>query len=840
MRKILLNGDWQFKETSSKDFLPAVVPGCNFSDLIKNNIILDPRIGTNEKTAHWVALKDWEYKKSFSLSESDFKEDFAELTFEMLDTLADIFINGEKIAEVKNANRIYTFEIKKFLKVGANEINVIFFSPLNYMRNEFSKDPLPFGGFFGEKGSTHLRKAPYHFGWDWGPKLPLSGIVREVYLNLYSVAKISEVSILQAHENGAVSLNLSVISTACESNLSGLSYEVLLSLNGETVAKMRNQSGSFEINIENPKLWFPNGYGEQPLYKAEINLLSGGKVLDGKTMNIGLREIKLNTDKDKFGRNFCFFVNGVRIFARGANWIATDSFISDTSGEKLKDLLEKAHGANMNMLRVWGGAYYESNEFYDLCDTLGLLVWQDFNFACKPYPFHNEELIKEIYSEVECNVKRLRHRASLALWAGNNEIESMSLAWQFKRKLIKDTGGFFYKTLPAWLREFDAVTPYWATSPSSGEYMKKINSDGFGDTHLWHVWHGLRPLEYYQKRKTRFCSEFGVESFPSLNALEIFANGNIPNSINHPVMKAHQKCAGGNSKMLFYILSKFKNPKNFLDLIYLSWLTQAKCVQSATEGWRIQKDRCNGSLYWQYNDCWGVCSWAGMDYYGNPKALHYSAKHFNAPLTAIIQIKNSQVNFYAVNDSNGGSTEITADYGIKTYSGKTLFKNSLTVGIKDCDSIFIDSLPKMRKKESYAFIRIYKGGEMISERYQPLTAENKAKLLNPNLNFTFNCDKNSFKAVIKSSGYASNIEIRIKGENAMLSDNYFNMEAGEKVITATLSKNYTNEELKNLISVRSLYDIEKKNGRLKDKLIKSAIFFAPVNFINYVIRFFDI
>ncbi|MDE5616158.1 MAG: hypothetical protein K2I78_00025 [Clostridia bacterium] len=587
--------------------------------------------------------------------------------------------------------------------------------------------------------------------------------------------------------------------------------------------------------------------GGQTLYDLKISVYTkDNELIAEKTQKIGLRTIELKTDEDEIGKDFCFYINGKRIFARGANWIPADSFINNVSDEKLYDLLYKAKACNMNMIRVWGGGYYESDRFYDICDRLGLLVWQDCNFACSPYPFNDEEFVQEVLAEIDDNVLRLKNRACLCLWAGNNEIESMSMAWLHRQDVIKLCGEFFYNTLKERINSIDGVTAYWACTPSSGTYMKKINSPDYGDTHLWHVWHGLRKLEHYRKMNTRFCSEFGIESLPSLNAIEKFSDGHEYNGVNAPLAKAHQKCIGGNNKIKYYMLSKFWTPENFMDTVYLSQLTQAICVKNATEGWRVKKGRCNGALYWQYNDCWGVNSWSGMDYYGNMKALQYIARRFNQNTALSIQLNDKTADIFFVNDYiTSYKTKIVC--GIRAYSGEILHSvtNTLVIGddsVGKVASFYIKTLLKKRKpKDCYIFAVAYDmHGNIVSEETLPLTNENKAKLPKANLSYSLELKGDVAELTVSSDKYARFVEIRLKGYPTMLSDNYFDMLPEQcKVITFNIPSGENEESLKKLISVRSLCDVPRKYSAARDSLTKTAIFLNPVNLANYIARTFD-
>lgn len=838
--QISLNGQWSLKMVGNDKTYIAKVPGDVFSDLMANDVIHNPLIGLNEELVQWVGCADWEYSRTFEIDKKTLEYQFVELNCLMLDTLAEVHINDKLVANTKNINRHYAWDIKSLLVEGENSMKVIFRSPLLYIANKHKQNSLP-NSTLGEAGSCHIRKSPYHFGWDWGPHLLTCGISGDCFIKCYDVCKITRLDIKQTHSENRVDIDLK---TYLSDQTDGLTVKYTLSFEGEEVCSASGESAT--LTVEDPHIWQCNNMGEQPLYDLDVEVYQDDKLLAQKSQKIGLRTIILDNKPDEIGRNFCFYINGKKIFARGANWVPADSFINNVSDEKLYDLLYKAKACNMNMIRVWGGGYYESDRFYDMCDELGLLVWQDFNFACQPYPFNDEEFLKEVLAEVEDNVLRLKNHACLCLWAGNNEIESMSMGWLNRQEVIKNCGKFFYEILPQRLATLDENTPYWACTPSSGEYMKNINSCDKGDTHLWHVWHGLRKLEYYKGMPTRFCSEFGIESLPSLNAIEEFADGQEYTSVHCALAKAHQKCIGGNGKIKYYMLSKFWTPKHFEDTVYLSQLTQAICIKNATEGWRINP-RCHGALYWQYNDCWGVNSWSGMDYYGNMKALQYCARRFNQNTILVFRKQDDKtMDLLLVNDCSK-NLKLKIKCGVMTYGGEILHNLVNTVEMEgdtvgqaaklDLKAI----LQKRKEKHCYAFAAAYdEAGSIICQETLPLTDENKVKLPKTRLSCEFSLEDNTVKMDITSSDYARFVEIRLKGYNTMLSDNYFDMMPKQtKTVTFELPKVETLESIKEKISMRSLCDIEKKHSALRDKMDKGVIFWNPTNLANYIARTFD-
>ncbi|MCM1545013.1 MAG: glycoside hydrolase family 2 protein, partial [Ruminococcus sp.] len=683
--ELSLNGNWQFREYGKGDWLAAVVPGCNYLDLMRHDKIEDPFIGTNEKDAYWVALTDWEYQRTFGVTDELLRNDSLVLYCDMLDTICDVYLNEKLIGSGNNCFRRFEWDVKDKLVFGENSIRIVFYSPVNYVKQKQAKEKCPPNNN-GQNGIPHIRKPQCHFGWDWGPVLPPSGISGNIGILALNGARIDDIRINQQHENGEVRLNVSAEIATLSEKYSAYTL-VVNAPNGDEIARFDSAEKkliSHDICIEKPQLWWThelNPVDEQSLYEVTLTLKSeSGETLDRMCKKIGLRTITLDQSKDEHGINFRFILNGVPIFAKGANRIPADSFINRYTAERLDYDLKAALFSNMNMIRIWGGGYYESDLMYDLCDRYGILLWQDFPFACQAYPFFDEEFLQNAESDIAYNVKRLRHHASLAIWNGNNEIESMSITWRNYVKYVKWTDKFFYNILPDFLRKYDDVTAYIPGSPCGIEHLKGFDRDNVGDTHLWAVWHGLQPMTYYRKRLTRFCSEFGFESLPDIKTIQKFAKPE-DYSLTSRVFSAHQKCLSGNMKMIYYIASRFRLPKNFEDYIYLSQVCQQECIKDATEHWRRNKGRCNGSIYWQMNDCWPVCSWAGMDYYGNYKALQYTSRHFNAPLEVSIQDDKNEIKIFAIND-----TLETADFDLSCdvcdYDGGVLLKRQKKVHLE--------------------------------------------------------------------------------------------------------------------------------------------------------------
>lgn len=550
-----LSGEWELLlEDGSR--MPGKLPGCSYLALLENKKIEDPFWGTNEKEASILAEQRFIYRRNFFISKEQLSYKEIELVLDGVDTLAVISVNGTEVGRTDNAFRTYRLPAGNLLWEGRNEIRIEFEPPHELVRRLQKERPLA-GMGIGIPGISYIRKPQYHFGWDWGPALPPAGITGKVALEGVDLARLDAVTFSQKHEEGNVYLTINAKCQAAQEKSENLILEwEIVSPGGE----VWHQKGCFfegkatdTIFLEKPMLWWCNGMGTQPLYKVFVSLRrESGEVIDQWERQIGLRKIELNIDQDCWGDNFQFRINGVSLFIKGANWIPADSFVNRVSDEKLEFYIRSAKEANMNMLRVWGGGYYECDRFYELCDVYGILVWQDFAFACRAYPLDETPFLENVKAEVRNQVLRLQHHASLALWCGNNELQLEELLWAKDRALRKAIHEFFFRKLPKWVHELDQETPYWYGSPSDKKAGRRANRMDCGDTHLWQVWHGLMPVEAFCRFPTRFCSEFGLESLPSKNAIAAFTNVETTD-LHSAEMLQHQKSSRGNEKLLYYV-----------------------------------------------------------------------------------------------------------------------------------------------------------------------------------------------------------------------------------------------------------------------------------------------
>ena len=629
-----LGGPWTLSRDATGETFPAVVPGGVHADLLAAGVIPDPFVGDNEATLRWVDRESWTYRRTFDLQTVPAE---AELRCDGLDTLAVVRVNGGAVIEADNMFRVWRAEVARHLKPGENEVSVSFRPPLDLMAEGQRRNRLAQWNTFGPDlaGRGHVRKMACAFGWDWAPVLPTMGVWRPITLRL-GPATLEDFRVEQRHDEGRVTLALTHAGPATAT----------LSIGGETLAVAAGDGGC-ELAVPDPRLWWPNGLGDRPLYDLTLAPPDGPPV----TKRIGLRTTALRQEPDEWGRSFEFVVNGRPVFCRGANWVPHRVLPTTIERDDLRRVLGDAARANFNMLRVWGGGLYESDDFYDICDELGLLVWQDFAFACGAYP-SDEDFLNNVEAEAVDNVRRIRHRASLALWCGNNEIEQGfagrdGYSWEEYDKL-------FNGVLPRVVAREDGATPY---VPSSGhtpadfaDRRDHANQDA-GDAHMWTVWFGGKPFEAQRDWTCRFMSEYGFQSYPEAKTVAAFA-GPAERNLASRVLDYHQRSQMGNRTIFAYLLDWFQMPPTFEGQLIVSQISQALCVRYAAEHLRRIRPRSAGVLYWQLNDVWPCASWSGIDCFGRWKALHYEAARFYAPvhLSAEEDLATATVRLHVAND----------------------------------------------------------------------------------------------------------------------------------------------------------------------------------------------
>ncbi|GIO39568.1 beta-mannosidase [Paenibacillus antibioticophila] len=670
--------DWQFRAGDELRWYPAIVPGNVHTDLLRNGLIPDPFFGTNEHDLQWIDKKDWEYETVLSLPPAWQEQERVELSFDGLDTYADVYVNGTRVLSADNMFRAWSVPVKDVLQAGDNKIRIRFRSPVNEDLPKLealgyslpaANDQSELGGLGDRRVSVFARKAPYHYGWDWGPRFVTSGIWREARLEAWSGPRITDLFIRQneiTSEKARLTAIVEVDVTAdwqgtLEIRTEELNWKKELTLNSGL------QTVEVELEMSEPRLWWCNGLGSPERYAFEASLKQGAKVIAARSVTTGLRSIKLVREKDEAGVSFRFELNGVAVFAKGANHIPNDSFIPDVTEARYRREIESAVRSNMNMLRIWGGGFYEENIFYELCDEHGILVWQDFMFACSMYP-GDEDFLQSVKGEAEYNVVRLRNHPCIALWCGNNEIDSAWAhyvedgGWGWKKdytleqreKIWADYEAIFHDLLPEVVERLGGGIDYWPSSPirevTGDQRQHATTVTGEGDIHYWGVWHAVEPFSNYNERVGRFMSEYGFQSFPELSSVLKYADRDQL-ELESKVMLAHQKNGQGNRLIKQYMDQYLPEPKDFISFLYMSQVLQAEAIQTAIEAHRKRKPYCMGTLYWQMNDCWPVASWAGIDYYGRWKSLQYTVRRgFAEVILSVDSDVNGEVKVHAVSD----------------------------------------------------------------------------------------------------------------------------------------------------------------------------------------------
>ena len=813
--KLELHQGWTFKAVDSLEWMSAQVPGAVHTDLLNLGLIKDPFYRLNEHELQWIDKKDWVYRCNFEVSEKIFAQEQIALNFDGLDTYACVTLNDSLVLSSDNMFRSYAVPVKGLLKTESNVLEIVFESPINKGVEKFDalgyslpmsgNDLAKIGQVEGQKEvSVFTRKAGYHFGWDWGPRLVTSGIWRPITLEAWSGLKIQDVFIQQEiqEDKAELTAQLGIMATYSANNNSAQVEILVDNIVVQTKAFALNSGiNNLEIPfiIENPELWWPNGLGNQHLYEVSVRI-SQGQNTDQKTQKIGLRTLELIREPDNFGTSFYFKVNGVPVFMKGTNYIPQDPFLTRPTLDHYKFLLESARDANMNMIRIWGGGIYESQEFYDLCDQFGLLVWQDFMFACAVYP-GDPEFLDNVKQEAIDNVKRLRNHTSIALWCGNNESLSAWENWGWKEQVANEQSqavadsiwgsyeDLFHRVLPEVVAEYDGNRNYWSSSPSADMGVKEQYDSG--DVHYWWVWWGKKAFEEYNRAIPRFMSEYGFQSFPEYNSVLKYT---LPedHDIYSEVMTSHQRSSIGNKTIEEYMLRDYKKPKDFASYLYVSQLLQAKGIKIAIEAHRRHRDQCMGTLYWQLNDCWPVASWSGIDYYGKWKALHYTVKEAFKPYLLSHEIQDDQMSFYLVSDELA-DTSGQIHIELLNFNGTVLRQWKEPIEVKANQTNQVYGIPMSMFSQAGPLNQLVIKAEFYSEN-DTLLAKNKIYLVppkdldlpDPGIAFSVSDFENYYAVTVKAERLAKNIFVSSALPNNF-SENYFDLLPGEEK-TITINK----------------------------------------------------
>lgn len=803
MRTYLLNGVWQLNGNGFS--CEGKVPGSVLSFLLDNKIIDDPFYRDNEDKAFAILNNEYEFSREFDLAEIK-SEMF--LCCDGLDTLATIYLNDKLVAKTKNMHRAYKFDVSNLLKTGTNKI-LIHFDPVDeYIKAKDKEYKLIGGSLEPLKAFGHIRKAHCMLGWDWGPKLPDIGIWKNIYLLEKNSAEITDLDVkMRLDEKKAfVKVNVALDGDA------QIKVE-FIAPDGSKKSVLANQ----EFEVENPKLWWPNGLGEHPLYTINVVAIEDGEIVDSKTKKIGLREIKLVREPDEYGESFYHEINGVPFFAMGADYIPQDSIFSSITEKRTRKLLKDCLFANFNTLRVWGGGYYPEDFFFDICDELGIAVFMDLMFACSMYHF-DKDMIEEVEEEVKQNVKRVCSHPSLIMISGNNEIEACYTHYEgeseekypYKKTYIE----VFENRFPKLINSICPEIPYTSSSPTTHGQFVDPQNDNIGDTHYWGVWHQSEPIKEYRNHYFRYLSEFGFQSFPSRKTIDAFTIEEDRNIFSY-VMEKHQKNDTANGKIMNYISKSFLYPTSFDTLIYTSQLLQAEAMRIAVEHLRTNRGRCMGALYWQLNDIWPVASWASIDYYGRYKALHYFARRFYAPV--LISCRET-----GEDDCRNGVNAEASLHPIKTkaqvaVTNDTIFDihGKVVVCLRNAtgqvidkyeEDVVVPKLSAMQLKEidyratdffnNFVSYELIVDNKVVSSGTSLFTNPKFYKFRDPNLRYEIKGDE----ITVYADNYAKFVEI-LSDEDIVLSDNYFDMFDGKKTVKIVkgCGKNLT---------LRSAYDIK--------------------------------
>lgn len=822
--------DWVFKASDDVDWFRSKVPGTVHTDLFLNKIIPDPFAGTNERELQWIDKKDWEYESTFSVPEELLELEQIEIVFKGLDTYADVFLNGQKIITADNMFRTWKAEIRKWIREGENTLRVYFHSPIHRGLVKLAQlgynlpatnDVSEIGEIGNQKVSVFTRKAPYHFGWDWGPRFVTIGIWRDVYIEGWSGARITDLFIQQNRIDNESANITAVAKIEAARDFSGtlklstegieLKQEVQLS-KGMNVIEV-------DIEIKNPKLWWSNGLGEQHLYSFTAVLTIDEQKLAEKSVKTGIRSLQLVTKEDDAGTSFYFELNGVPVFAKGANHIPNDSFITEVSAERYQYEILSARESHMNMLRVWGGGIYEDDCFYDYCDEYGILVWQDFMFACSMYP-GDEAFLENIKLEASENIKRLRNHPSIALWCGNNEIDTAwshydeKAGWGWKQqytqeqreKIWQDYEAIFHRILPEAVSQHAPGADYWPSSPmqalTGDKNQHAANDSTRGDIHYWGVWHNLEPFENYNAYIGRFMSEYGFQSFPEEKTVRTYAKDDDM-ALESDVMLSHQKNGQGNRLIKEYMKKYFREAKDFSSFLYMSQVQQAEAIKMAIEAHRRRMPFTMGSLYWQMNDCWPVASWSSMDYFGRWKALQYYAKRCFKPTILSVDGRSDEINIYVVTD------ELQQVDGILTvklldFYGEPLKQWEKKITVEGNQSTLVMALEQNRTAKAFLYVTLTKDGQIIDTKEHYFVPMKDIELPTPNITIT----RAGHEWILKTDALAKQVWVQAQVDG-IFTDNYFDLIPGVAKTIAFKKKPLSEPTDPGKITVRSMIDFIK-------------------------------
>ncbi|HET6207351.1 MAG TPA: glycoside hydrolase family 2 protein [Terracidiphilus sp.] len=822
-----LDHGWQFRQnpdsggTANGEWLPATVPGDVHLDLLANKRISDPFYRDNEAKLQWIDQASWEYQLSFDIPAALLARANVDLVFEGLDAAAEVYLNDAHVLSADNMFRVWRVPAKDHLHAGKNLLRVVFPSPIRAAEKVAATDP--WQPKTKTEPKTYIRKAAYEYGWDWGPRFVTSGIWRPVRLEAWDKVRVADFAIRQRDVSREVAhLDAQVEVQASSGGDAGVTVQYIdggkpVALNNRAELHAGRNLIDVPIEIRQPKLWFPAGYGEQPLYEFTAQVSVGGAKAEEQKTKAGLRSIVLDRHPDQWGRSFQLVVNGIPVFAKGADVIPFDSFPNRVTTADYRRILESARDANMNTIRHWGGGYYETDEFYQICDELGIMVWQDFMFGNDWQP-GTYAFKLNIETEAEDQVRRLRNHPSIVVWSGNNETE-VALNWGDRSKLSLEVK---FQMWQDYLTEFSGIlnrvvarlnpeTPYWPSSPSA-DYEEVSEHYQSGDAHLWDVWHGRVPFSTYETHNSRFVTEYGFQSFPEMRTIEAFTQPEDRKNIFTPVMLAHQKNNEGNSIIHDYLLKDYPEPKDFPSFLYASQVLQAEGIKIGAEHFRRSRPETMGSIFWQLNDCWPVASWSSIDYYGRWKALQYYARRFYAPILVSPHVEEGSVKVYIVSDKIEAQSA-TLRVRLMDFDGKVLLEEKQDASITPLASKVYVDWPYLKLTQAgasdtsrvFAVADLTAGGTTISRNLTYLAPVKEVHLKPAALKVDISAANGKFRVQVASPVLARSVYLSFGNLDVKLSDNYFDLLPGESVDVSVESK-ASLDEVKAQMRVMSLTD----------------------------------
>ncbi len=827
----VLTSDWKFRKAGDSVWLPATVPGCVHTDLIDNKLIPDPFFRKNELKVKWVENTDWEYKTSFNVSAETAAFTNIDLEFGGLDTYADVYLNDSLILNADNMFISWTIPVKKLVKQGENTLRVYFHSAVNVGMEKLKKVPYVIMAANelateNERSNVFTRKAPFHYGWDWGPRLVTCGIWKPIQITGWNKQKMENLYVkpIQISEDKAsykaiVELDSELQpATNFELWIDGVKSNVVID---KAVLQNKNRV-AIDFAIENPEFWWTNGLGGQKLYSVEVRMIDGNQITQKLNTRIGVRTLELVREKDSIGNTFYFKLNGVPVFMKGSNYIPSDIFTTRNTLSNYKRVVNDAVNANMNMLRVWGGAIYENDEFYDLLDENGILAWNDFMFSCNMQPNDSMHL-ENIRKEAEYNVKRLRNHPSIALWCGNNENLRAWNDWGWPEKVTKEQAAelwsvyekIFYRILPDAVAEYHPEITYWPSSPQA-ENNRPSNYKS-GDEHDWRIWFGDVPFSTYAEKISRFVSEYGLQSFPEMKTIRAFANDSDLH-YRSSVMEHRQRSLmpwisadfNGNEMIKTYIARYYKVPDNFEDFVYVSQLMQAEGVKFAVEAHRGNMPYTMGTLYWQINDCWPTMSWASVDYFGRWKALHYVVKKAYQSVYPIIFRDKNEIKVKVANDRINSEKAIIVST-LYDFSGKVLWQKQIETTLTANSSLVYLSVPEKELSDKGAATKtvfevvVKSGDKFLGENLFYFKDFKDLKFDQPVIKRTISkISDQEYEIQLTAEKLAKNVAFFTAKSEGFFSDNFFDMIPGK-----TYKIKFTGKvvDLENDIQVKNLNEV---------------------------------